>query len=173
MESKSYIKEQLLTTKIHINSSDIFNTQNIDSLIKFQLKKNLEGHCGKYGYVIPNSLVIIKRSVGTTLANSDSSKIEFNINYKIKVISPSVNDIYECIIDNITKMGILAYLKTDIPELNNIKDSPILIIIPQEYLNDNNIEDFKSGDIIQIIILDSRIKYHSKQIQTVAKIYNS
>ena len=70
-------------------------------------------------------------------------------------------------------MGILAYLNTDIPDLNNIKNSPILVIIPQEYLNDNNIEEFKSGDIINIIILDYRIKYRSKQIQTVAKIYNS
>ena len=134
MESKSYIKEQLLTTKIHINPSDIFNTKNIDGLIKFQLKQNIEGYCGKYGYIIPNSLVVIKRSIGTILPNSNSSKIEFNINYKINVILPSINDIYECIIDNITKMGILAYLNTDIPDLNNIKNSPILVIIPQEYI---------------------------------------
>ena len=72
MESKSYIKEQLLTTKIHINPSDIFNTKNIDGLIKFQLKQNIEGYCGKYGYILPNSLVVIKRSIGTILPNSNS-----------------------------------------------------------------------------------------------------
>ena len=39
---ESHEKEQLLTTKIHINSSDIYKTKNIDGLIKFNMKKQIE-----------------------------------------------------------------------------------------------------------------------------------
>ena len=56
----SHEKEQLLTTTIHIKSADIYRTKNINGLIHNNLKKTIEGYCGKYGYVIPDTLKIIK-----------------------------------------------------------------------------------------------------------------
>lgn len=166
----SHEKEQLLTTTIHIKSSDIYRTKNINGLIHNNLKKTIEGYCGKYGYVIPDTLKIIKRSFGRVMTYQNESKIEYDITYKIKSLLPCKNDIYECIIDNITKMGIVAYMNTNDEKTNNIKDSPILMIIPQEYIFKKTINDYSIGEKIDVEILDLRLKYRLSQIQTVAQI---
>jgi hypothetical protein len=50
----------------------------------------------------------------------------------------------------------------------NIENSPILFIVPTEYIDD--IELLKKDMNIEIIVLQSRIKYKSKQIQVVGKL---
>jgi hypothetical protein len=62
-------------------------------------------------------------------------------------------------------MGIISYINYE--DKDNIKESPLLIIVPNEYINDN---DIKINDKINVSVLDSRIKYKAKQIQVVAKI---
>ncbi len=167
---ESYEKEQLVSTTVRIKSRDIYKTKNIDSLIKYNLISNKEGYCGKYGYVISNSIQIIKRSYGKTVISDGRSDIEYDLTYKMKVILPCKGDKYKCIIENITKMGIIAYISTDKDEYDNIKSSPILIIIPQEYIISKDISDYVKGQKIDVEILDIRIKYRSKQIQSVGKI---
>ena len=166
----SYVKEQLVSTTIRIKSSDIYRTKNIDSLINYNLKSNKEGYCGKHGYVVPNSIQIIKRSYGRSVISDGRSDVEYDLTYKMKVILPCKGDKYECIIENITKMGIIAYISSGKEELNDIKSSPILIIVPQEYVISKDISDYVKGQKIDVEILDIRIKYRSRQIQSVGKI---
>lgn len=166
----THISEQLLTTTIHIKSSDIYKTKNLDGLIKHHLKKLNEGYCGKYGYVIPNSIKIVKRSVGKAVTHNTESKVEFGVVYKMKTILPCNGDKYDCIIESITKMGIIAYMNTDQESKCNVKDSPVLVIIPEEYIEEKSLDDFEIEQQIKVEILESRIKYRSKQIQTVGKI---
>ena len=162
-----YEKEQLLTTTIQINASDIYRTKNIDGLIQYRLKEQLEGVCGKYGYVIHDSVSIVNRSIGKAITHNEQSKIEYNLTYKMKVILPCESEIFTCKIDNITKMGIIAYMK--MKDDNSIKDSPILFIVPQEYIEDD-IDLYTKDQIINIEVLQKRIKYRTKQIQVVGKI---
>ena len=163
----SHEKEQLLTTTIQINSSDIYRTKNIDGLIKYRLKEQLESVCGKYGYVVRDSISIVKRSIGKAVTHNEESKIEYNLTYKMKVILPCTSEIFTCKIDSITKMGIIAYMK--MKDDNSIKDSPILFIVPQEYI-EGDIDMYKKDQIINIEVLQKRIKYRTKQIQVVGKI---
>ena len=144
-------------------------TKNIDGLIKYRLKEQLEGVCGKYGYVIKNSISIIKRSIGKVVTHNNESRIEFNLTFKMKIILPCNSEIFTCKIDSITKMGIIAYMKMDDENLNNINESPILFIIPQEYIEDD-ISLFTKDQIISIEVIQKRIKYRTKQIQVVGKI---
>ena len=109
----THISEQLLTTTIHIKSSDIYKTKNLDGLIKHHLKKLNEGYCGKYGYVIPNSIKIVKRSIGKAVTHNTESKVEFGVVYKMKTILPCKGDKYDCIIESITNMRFKDYKKSD------------------------------------------------------------
>ena len=164
-----YEKEQLLTITIQINASDIYRTKNINGLIKHKLKEQLEGVCGKYGYVIKDSISIINRSIGKAITHNEQSKIEYNLTYKMNVILPCTSEIFTCKIDSITKMGIIAYMKIDDDINNTIKGSPILFIVPQEYI-EGDIDMYKKDQIINIEVLQKRIKYRTKQIQVVGKI---
>ena len=163
-------KEQLLTDTIHIKSQSLLKSKNIDGLIKYHMKNLYEKKCSKNGYVIPDTLEIVQRSIGKLIVISGVSYIQYGVNYKIKSIMPCKDDIYECIIDSITRMGVIAYLNYKEKEDSEIKDSPLLIIIPQEYFT----EELKTGDLtigqkIKARVLDARVKYMSKQIQVVGE----
>ena len=162
----SYINEQLLTSSIYIPIHKLTKTKNIDGLIKNELKKRNENLCNEHGFVVENGIHVISRSYGDVLTINGDSVINYNITYKIKTINPQKNDIIEdCIVNSISKMGIISYI--DYGDKNNIRESPLLIIIPNEYIINN---DIKINDKINVSVLDSRIKYKAKQIQLVAKI---
>lgn len=162
-------KHELKITTIHIPSKDIYRTKDIDGLIKFNLKKQIENVCGKYGYVLENSVSIVKRSIGKIVTHAGISNIEYNITYKMDTILPCKGDVYEAVVDSITKMGIISYLKMESTKFNSIKESPLLIIVPQMYL-DKELDSYSKGQKIQVEVLDKRVKYRAKQIQVVGKI---
>lgn len=163
------LKQELKNTTIHIPSKDIYRTKDIDGLIKFNLKKQIENVCGKYGYVLENSVSIVKRSIGKIVTHAGVSNIEYNITYKMNTILPCKGDVYEAVVDSITKMGIISYLKMESTKFNSIKESPLLIIVPQIYL-DKELDSYSKGQKIKVEVLDKRVKYRAKQIQVVGKI---
>ena len=98
---KSHEKEQLLTTIIQIDSNKIFKCKNINGLILYSLKKNLEEKCIKNGFVLPNTISIVERSYGKMINIDKVSKIQYSLTYKVKTLLPKKDDEYECIIDSI------------------------------------------------------------------------
>ena len=161
----SYIKDQMLTTTILLDSNDISKSKNIDGLLKHKLKSEYENLCNKHGYVLKGSLQIKNRSIGKLVNHNNESMVEYQITMKTGVIYPCKDDIFDCKIDNITKMGAIGYLP-----LNDydIETSPIIFIIPNEYITD--IDSLSKDTTISVQVLQSRIKYKSSQIQVVGKI---
>lgn len=162
-----YQKEILFTTSIQLNSNECSRCKNIDGLIKYKLKKEHEKLCNKHGYVLENTLKVVNRSIGKIVTHDNMSMIEYNITMKLNVIYPCEKDIFTVKIDNITKMGVIGYLDVS-EDKYNIENSPILFIIPSGYIED--IESLKVGMKIEVEVLQSRIKYKSKQIQVVGKL---
>jgi hypothetical protein len=160
-----YVKEQLLTTTILLHSKDISRTENIDGLLKHKLKKEYENVCSKHGYVVKDSILIKNRSVGKLVNHNDQSMIEYQLTVKTGVINPCRKDIFTCKIDNITKMGVIGYVSS---EDYTIETSPIIFIIPNEYIKDT--ESLSKDINVKVEVLQSRIKYKAKQIQVVGKI---
>ena len=139
-------KEQLLSDSFRILASDLMKKKNIDGLIKYKMKKMYEKKCSKNGYVIPDTLEILRRSIGEVISVNNKSYINYNVNYKIQTILPCKDDIYESIIDSITHMGVIAYLNYKDNKDSSIKDSPLLIIIPKEYFDETHkISDMSVG----------------------------
>ena len=162
-----YQKEILFTTSIQLNSNECSRCKNIDGLIKYKLKKEHEKLCNKHGYVLENTLKVVNRSIGKIVTHDNMSMIEYNITMKLNVIYPCEKDIFTVKIDNITKMGVIGYLDVS-EDKYNIENSPILFIIPSGYIED--IESLKVAMKIEVEVLQSRIKYKSKQIQVVGKL---
>jgi len=169
----SLLNEQLLTTTVHISTRKLSKTKNIDGLLSFELKNRIEGLCGKEGYIIKDSIFIVQRSIGKVITINSESNIQYEITYKLKSILPCKGDIYHCIIDSISKMGLIAYIDftDEVDEEVTLKNSPLLIIIPNEYLQpDKTIEDYEINKKIIVSVLDSRIKYQAPQIQVIGKV---
>ena len=162
-----YINEQLLNTVLTLSPKDL--TNDIDNIIKYKLKETIEGKCHENGYIIKDSVHIIKRDMGNIVTNNNKSEIKYMITYKAKLISPSTNDKITIYINNINKMGVIGYIKLE--EGDTSEDSPLVVMVPKEYFEDSsrNYDDLTIGQQLNVFVVGCRIKYYSKNIQVIAK----
>ena len=165
----SYINEQLITSKLIIDPKDLAN--DIDTVVKHKLKSNVEGRCYEDGYIITDSISIIRRNMGKVVTNNGQSKIKYLITYKAKVISPSEGDEITVYINNINKMGVIGFIKLNIKDTETMDDSPLIVMVPREYFQESsrNIEDLTIGQQFDVLVVGSRVKFHSDKIQIIAK----
>lgn len=164
----TYISEQLLTTNLFVNASQV--NKNIDNVIKDNLKEQLEGLCYEDGYIVKDSVKIIKKSMGKIVVNDNVSSVSYSISYKAKIISPSNGDIIEAYVANVNKMGIVGYIK--LSESDTSEESPMVIMVPKDYFDQSiyNFEDINVGQKLNVVVIGSRIKYRSEKIQVIAKL---
>lgn len=161
----NYISSQLLTTSINVEIKNIQG--DINQILYKLLKKKYEGVCNKDGYVENDSLQIVNRSIGEVKTINNTSYIVYNITYKANIYSPVKETKLDISVNSITKMGIVGYLKDK--EDETIESSPFIVIVPREYFNEDDIDSISVNDKLKVEIIDSRIKYMSKNIQIVAK----
>ena len=164
----TYISEQLLTTNLYVSASQV--NKNIDSVIKDNLKEQLEGLCYEDGYIVKDSVKIIRKSMGKIVVNDNVSSVSYSIRYKASIISPTEGDVIESYVSNINKMGVVAYIK--LSEGDSSEESPMVIMIPKDYFESSiyNIDDINVGQKLNVIVIGSRVKYRSEKIQIIAKL---
>ena len=160
-----YISSQLLTTSINVDMKNIKG--DINELLYKLLKKKYEGVCNKDGYIQKGSLQIVNRSIGSVKTINNTSYIVYEITYKANIYSPVKGTKLDITINSITKMGIIGFLKDN--DDDTIENSPFIVIVPREYFEDSNVDDYEVNSELKVKIEDSRIKYMSKNIQIVAK----
>ena len=160
-----YISSQLLTTSINVDMKNIKG--DINELLYKLLKKKYEGVCNKDGYIQKGSLQIVNRSIGSVKTINNTSYIVYEITYKANIYSPVKGTKLDITINSITKMGIIGFLKDN--DDDTIENSPFIVIVPREYFEDDNVDDYEINSELKVKIEDSRIKYMSKNIQIVAK----
>jgi hypothetical protein len=167
-----YIQKQMLTDTIYINPKDI-NIKNINGLILVKLKQLRENKCNSNGIILQNSIKFVSKRIGKVSSIDTSSKIVYNIRYECEIINPTIGNKIECYIDNISKMGIIAYIKMnsiikDYIGSNTLEDSPLIIIVPNEDVI--QIDKLQVNDKINVDVIASRIKFNANKIQIIGKI---
>jgi len=159
------ISEQILDEEIFLDSSDI--NDEINDILTIKLKDKLEGRCINSGFIIKNSIIIINRSIhGRCVGNN---KIMYNIKFKTRIVSPILGSIISCYINNVTKAGVVAYIKLsdyDGLEGHLFTDSPLKILIPIKRFENT---DINTGSKINIMITAKRIKYKNTTIQVIGR----
>tara|TARA_Y100001935_G_C16986512_1_gene351365 strand:- start:55 stop:594 length:540 start_codon:yes stop_codon:yes gene_type:complete len=177
--SLSYINLQKLSKKINIKPDEL--NKNINEIIHSKLKEFNEGYCVDEGYIIKNSIDIINKSIGHIINLNNKSFIQYLVNYTAIILSPKEDDIINCYVDNINKLGIIAYIKLsellntlDNSSINldsnidNFINSPLIIIIPETDIDD--IDKYNKNDNINIKVNAVRIKYNSDKIQLIGSM---
>tara|TARA_B110000977_G_C11051101_1_gene482342 strand:- start:1590 stop:2072 length:483 start_codon:yes stop_codon:yes gene_type:complete len=154
----------ILTTTVSIPFNKV-SKNNLDNLILRDLKNKYEEKCCSHGYTKEGSVSIIQRSQGRISSINNISSILCSVNYKIDTIHPQKGDIIDCIVNNSTKMGTIAY--SYYPDKKyTFKTSPVLIIIPISEESSHLNPDEK----IEVEVITSKIKYNSPQIQVIGKL---
>lgn len=161
---KEIIRKCIKSKEIHINPNNVRST--IGNAIDMKLKKDLEGMCCEDGYIIKDSIQIIERSMGKIINVNNESKIMYKIKYSSSIISPSIGVKLDCYINSVSKMGAVAFIKYD--KMTELKDSPLLIIIPKSYSPEA--ESLELNKKYKIEVMATRLKYKANQIHIVAKL---
>ena len=166
----SIVTEQLLNTTIILDSNDI--NHDITNMIKLKLKEQVEGKCNSNGYIINDSIKLIKRNIGIIKTYEGKSVVKYFITYKANVLSITEGDEVDVYINNINKMGLLSYIKLNKKDVETFNDSPLIIMIPKDYFNQDtttNFDDVTVGMKLKVVILGTRDKFLSDKIQCVAR----
>ena len=145
--------------KKRISLNPRYLDENFPAYIEKVVKNNVEGRCIKEGYVVPNTVIILKRSIGNMNNNQFNGNISFDITIGAKVCNIPVNSIIKASIKKINKLGILAEL------------GPLMIIVPKEIHQDKEpFSNINIGDDIDLLIIGKTFHLNSKIISIYAKL---
>ena len=134
---------------------------NIDVTLLNKLKEEIEGKCISEGYVMPNTLSIINRSLGNVLVSHFNGTIIYNINYSVKVCNPLEGNIIEATVINANKMGVMAHS-------GDGNSLPLNILLAKQHHIDNEVfETLKDGNKILIKVLGKRFDSGEDQISII------
>ncbi len=133
--------------------------ENFPAYIEKIVKNNVEGKCIKEGYVVPNTVIILKRSIGNMNNNQFNGNITFDITIGAKVCNIPVNSVIKASVKKINKLGILAEL------------GPLMIIVPKEIHQDKEpFSKINIGDEIDLLVIGKTFHLNSNIISIYAKL---
>ena len=135
--------------------------EKIDDYILEYLINSVQGKCIYEGYVKPDTIKIIKKSIGMILGNRFTGDITYNIIYTADVCNPVIGNIIECKVKFINKLGILA---------NN---EPLKVIVGKQFhSNDIDINKISENDMIKVEVIAKKFNLNDKEIRVVGKLFN-
>lgn len=159
MDNLYFDNENSYTTTI--KPSEICN--NISEILKERIRNEIEGTCVNEGYIKKDSVKIVKRSIGKIMNMQFNGNIIYNIIYTASVCNPREGMVIKCVIENINKMGIMAYVKDD--------NSPLNILLAKQHHQDNEyFTKLKENDEIYVSVIGKRFEFGDKKISIIAKL---
>ena len=145
--------------KKRISLNPRYLDENFPAYIEKIVKNNVEGKCIKEGYVVPNTVIILKRSIGNMNNNQFNGNITFDITIGAKVCNIPVNSVIKASVKKINKLGILAEL------------GPLMIIVPKEiHQNKEPFSKINIGDEIDLLVIGKTFNLNSNVISIYAKL---
>jgi len=148
----------LLVKKIVVKSK--YLNEKIDDYIFTYLKEKVEGVCIDEGYIKPDSVKIIKKSIGMLLGSRFTGDITYDVYYSAIICNPLIGNIILCKVKFINKLGILA---------NN---GPLSIIIGRQMHTNEDFNNININDIIKVEVITKKFSLNDKEIRVIAKIWN-
>jgi len=159
---KDYFITQEASTIFHL-PMEMCQGGDIHQILETMISRKKEGLCDNHGFILRDTVRLVSYSIGKIVTVDRKSVIEYNITYTFQSLFPAPKDRYQCVINSITKMGIVGYLQGYTPE-----DSPLILMVPPMFSNGD--ETLNKKDVIEVEVMNSRIKYRTKQIQVVVKM---
>lgn len=136
--------------------------ENLKITLEEYLKRNFEGKCNNNGFIKPDSCKLRNYSCGTIF---DGNFVSFDIIYDCLACYPVEGMLMECVVRNITKVGLKCDSVENIP-------SPVLIHVAKEHnLTNRHFQDIKEGDKIKIRVISVRFELNDLYVSIAAELY--
>lgn len=156
--------------KTHIQLTPRELQVQFEKYILDKIRSQLEGICGRYGYIRPNSITIVKRSAGMLMKPHFNGHIRFEVLCKAFVCNPPQGMVVEATVRNKNELGL--YAESTI-ELDG-ETIPILdIIIPSKsagIVSELDLTKVQIGEVIFVEIVGKTFKYRDPKISVIGRL---
>lgn len=149
--------------------------KDIEERLLQTLRKNLEGTCSRFGYIMPGSLQIVKRSAGIFMKQHFNGHIRFELVCKARVCNPAQGAVYRAVVRQKNALGIQAESMLYEEDEDGAGDAnvPVLdIIIPRKSAgihSDIDLDLVEVGSTLHVQVLGKRFQLHDSKISIVGR----
>jgi DNA-directed RNA polymerase subunit E'/Rpb7 len=158
MFSTIYLDERVAVLPAELNN--IRTEDGIKDILLMKLRERHEGKCNANGYVKPNSIELIARSMGQSENGRFTGNPIYDCKIKCEVLFPVAGTIMEGIVLKIVKMG--AYV---------VNEEAIRILLPRDiHLNDPNFDNIQQGQTVKVRIERSRFQANDLFIMAIGRL---
>jgi DNA-directed RNA polymerase subunit E'/Rpb7 len=146
--------------KVVISPADLRpEITSFDDILLAKLKTVLEGKCSKHGYVIPGSLELLSRSMGSAEKGRFTSDFLYYMKVQGKVYNPPDGLVVEGEVIRKNKMGLYVII-----------NDAIRIMVPRDlHIGNEDFDSIEMGDKIQIEIKKSRFQVNDTHILSIGQ----
>ena len=146
-------------TKVTLTAKDMGkDIEKLDELLTKKIKDQYEGRCSRNGYVLPNSVQMISRSMGMVEKGRYTGDILFYAEASAKVLQPPDGIVIEGTVIRQNRMGMYIDYQ-----------GAIRVMVPRD-LNIGDVEfndSVKVGDTVRVEIKKSRYQVNDTSILSV------
>jgi hypothetical protein len=164
METTAVFERKVAIEPRDLNKSA---TVSIDEIVLEKLKTKLENKCSQHGWVIPNSIKLISRSMCQSESGRFTGSMITWVQAEGKVIFPT--DGMRIIGDVLKKNKMGMFVTYKISEDNHSSDA-IQIMIPRDiHLNNMDFDNIQIGDRVEIELKKSSFQINDPYILSVGE----
>lgn len=155
LESIAVFEEKVILTPADLRA----DITSFDDILLTKLKATLEGKCSKHGYVIPDSLELLSRSMGSAEKGRFTSDFLYYMKVQGKVYNPPDGIQVEGEVVRKNKMGLYVIL-----------EDAIRIMIPRDlHIGNEEFDGIQLGDRVRVEIKKSRFQVNDTHILSIAQ----
>ena len=138
--------------------------ESIENIVREKLQQRLEGRCSRHGFVVPGSLKVLSRSMGSLEKGRFTGSIIFHIQAEGKVLNPPDGVIIEGTVIRKNKMGMYV----------SHMDDAIRVIVPRDlHIGDEAFESVEIGEKVEVEVKKSRFQVNDPYILSVGTFRSS
>lgn len=159
MEHTAVFEEQVAMTPKDMRGQ----IDSVEDLLKDKLVSRLEGRCSRHGFVLPGTVSILSRSMGTIEKGRFTGSILFHVQAEGTVLNPPDGTIIEGEVIRKNKMGMYV----------SYQDA-IRVIIPRDlHIGDEAFEAVQIGEKVKVEVKKSRFQVNDPYILSVGVFVSS
>lgn len=148
---------RVLSASVSLRPAEL-NTLDLNSLILKKLCDKTEGKCNSSGYVKPESIKILGRSLGYLQTHDFNANSLFEIKYSAEVCSPKNGQIIECILETKDESHNVCYVGDE-------ETSPCEIYIyRQNNIGNTDYGSLKQGDKLLVKVNDIQVEFGAPRV---------
>jgi len=166
----------LFEEKITVTPRDLAShTVNLHDLIQAKLSEKLEGTCSLHGWVMPDTLKILSRTMGYLESGRFTGDLVFHVQAQAKVLNPPSGSHLVCEVVGNNMMGMYGSYKVAMKEydrktkktVTSLVDA-IKVILPRDlHIGDEEFTKVQIGDKVTVELKKSRFQVNDKFILSV------